>query len=228
MGNFIYSILFAVNVVYAAKGFKFNLFVAALMLGFAILSTSNAHAQDLSTMRNQTVLVSDDSGLGSGIVYDSTHILTANHVAGKDTLEINFFGRDKGVVGTVEKRWVDQDVALIRVDVPASILKPVMRCTKLMYGEKIYIVGMPLGLPWVLSEGFIASDIVDIDHKPLIIVDALVTHGNSGGPVFDSGGRVVGMSEAMVGDEKKEGPSISLVTPNKTLCNILGKNYTDE
>lgn len=83
-----------------------------------------------------------------------------------------------------------QDLALVRIDRHNT---PFFRLADtITRGEHIFVLGSPMGETSVLSQGFIAKLVGDF-----IIIDASVVPGNSGGPVYDDAGRLVGVAVAV-------------------------------
>jgi len=147
-------------------------------------------------------------GQGSGFVYDKNgYIITNNHVVEDATkITVTFFDgvqADAEVVGTD----ADSDLAVIKVDVPPSELTPVVwgDSDAIEVGQRAVAIGNPFGLVGTLTTGIISAkgrslpSLNGIFRIPEIIqTDAAVNPGNSGGPLLDSRGEVVGVVSAIV------------------------------
>jgi len=144
---------------------------------------------------------------GSGFVYDMFgHIITNNHVVeGADVLEVTFVDGD---ILPAELLGSDpySDLAVIKVNPALQSLKPVTlgNSSKLIVGERIVAIGNPFGLSNSMTAGIVSQlgrqleapgrySIIDI-----IQVDAAVNPGNSGGPLVNMRGEVVGMNTAII------------------------------
>jgi hypothetical protein len=112
---------------------------------------------------------------------------------------------------------VENDLALLEVD---NLNLPNLEISKepLSIGEKIYVTGNPMGLSGTFSDGIISANrkLLNID---VIQITAPVSSGSSGGPVFNVGGKVVGV----VFLSQKSGQNLNFVVPGEKLVNLLGK-----
>jgi S1-C subfamily serine protease len=137
-----------------------------------------------------TVEVSD--GLGTGFVAweqgGNSYVLTAAHVVGGQRA-VSLRRGEGGVRGVVIKRDVVNDMAVIRVGRPLGRpLWQVPDTPEASVGDEVLIVGSPEGL-----EGTVTSGIVSRVTYNRIQTDAAANPGNSGGPVVDSAGNVLGV-----------------------------------
>lgn len=152
-------------------------------------------------------LPSAGEGAGSGSVIDKQgHVLTNYHVVedankvwvtlpgGKDPYEGEVVGEDP-----------DNDVAVLKINAPPEELFPVPLGTSdnLRVGQRVYTLGNPFGLEGTLTTGIISNlnrtlpSRTGHDMKSIIQTDAAMNPGNSGGPLLDTSGRMVGMNVAI-------------------------------
>lgn len=143
------------------------------------------------------LIVSNGTGTGF-IVSPDGHVLTASHVI-PDNPEI----KELYVTGTIGPKTADHkpfrleliqrgkyDAALLRiVSPPANLLPLAIRQKEAVGGEQIFVLGYPLGLTNV---HFLDGSVSSVDGVD-IATNVLVNKGNSGGPVFDQAGCVIGM-----------------------------------
>ena len=146
---------------------------------------------------------SDGSGSGSVLDKDG-HILTNHHVI-EDATEIHvtlFDGQqyDAGLVG----RDPTSDIAVLRISAPPEALFPIELgdSSLLRVGQKVLAIGNPFGLERTLTVGTLSSLNRRISSKTpmksMIQIDAALNRGNSGGPLLDSRGRMIGMNTAIL------------------------------
>ena len=142
-------------------------------------------------------------GVGGGVVInDNAEILTALHVVEGGT-EIKV-GYADGTTTTAEVASVDpqRDIALLTPHALPSLVLPatIGNPASLRIGDEVYAVGNPLALVASMSAGVVSG--LGRDFNPpgrdqtlmdMIQFDAAVNPGNSGGPLLDQGGRVVGI-----------------------------------
>jgi S1-C subfamily serine protease len=155
-----------------------------------------------------------DGGLGSGVVVDADgDILTALHVVAGAS-EINLTFADGSTSGAeVVTREPENDIAVIRATDPPAGLAPATLGNPgaVRQGSEAYALGSPFGLGGSISAGVVSglgrsfklpdSDIV---LHGLIQIDAAVNPGNSGGPLVDRQGDVIGIVTALVNPTKDD------------------------
>jgi S1-C subfamily serine protease len=170
---------------------------------------------------NQTklsvVLITTDKGDGSGFVYDHQgHIVTNNHVVqGITNITVTFFDGSVETAQVIGTPDVYSDLALIKVDKLPTKSEPlrIRDSTQLMVGEPVYAIGNPFGLTNSMTSGIISqlgrvkklSDLGEpvppsegnYSIADLIQFDAAVNTGNSGGPLLDNAGYVIGVTFAI-------------------------------
>jgi len=143
--------------------------------------------------------------LGSGFVVDADQgiVVTNNHViADADDNEVNF---SDGVtlkatlVGTDTKT----DVAVLKVDPKGHKLTAVKfgDSTKMRVGDWVMAIGNPFGLGGTVTVGIVSARNRDINSGPyddFIQTDAAINRGNSGGPLFNAEGEVIGINTAII------------------------------
>jgi serine protease Do len=143
------------------------------------------------------------TGLGSGFVYDNHgHILTNNHVVeNAEKITVSFYD---GVEASAKVVGADKqtDVALIKVENTSYPALPRGDSVKLKVGELVMAVGSPFGLSQSVTTGIISAlerNGVDInEYESFIQTDAAINRGNSGGPLVNMNGEVIGINSAIV------------------------------
>ena len=149
-----------------------------------------------------------ENGLGSGVVVDdSGDILTALHVvASASTIQITFADGSQSS-GQVTTTTPESDLAVLRADQPPAQLVPATlgNPNSMRVGDDVYAVGNPFGLYSSISAGVISG--FNRAFQPqgsgqeiqnLIQIDAAVNPGNSGGPLLNRAGQVIGIVEGIV------------------------------
>ena len=139
-------------------------------------------------------------GLGTGVVInDKGAILTANHVvAGATSIRLTF-ADGTTTSATILSQEPKQDIAVLMPDKAPSVIVPAVMGGGVQVGDETYAVGHPLGLTSSLSAGVISglNRSIRIANgstlEGLIQFDAAVNPGNSGGPLLNRNGQVVGI-----------------------------------
>jgi serine protease Do len=143
--------------------------------------------------------------LGSGFVVDAEKgiVITNNHViADADEIEVNFSDGSKlqaELVGTDTKT----DIAVLKVDPTLKKLTAVKfgDSNNMRIGDWVMAIGNPFGLGGTVTVGIISARNRDINSGPyddFIQTDAAINRGNSGGPLFNMQGEVVGINTAII------------------------------
>lgn len=143
---------------------------------------------------------------GSGFVYDKNgHIITNNHVVDEAVrIRVTFLDGSE-VLGKVVGADKHSDLAVVKVDVPSEKLKPIVLgdSSSVRVGEPVIAVGNPFGLSGSLTVGVVSQKGRLLRTEggysiPNVIqVDAAVNPGNSGGPLLDYRGNVIGVNSAI-------------------------------
>ena len=167
-------------------------------------------------------------GQGSGFVIDSDgHIVTNDHVVeDADTVSVRFWNGDT-YKATVVGKDASTDLAVIKVDAPDSVLHPITvgDSSDVQVGNPVFALGSPLGL-----EDSFTSGIVSALHRQIeaqngfsindsIQTDAAINHGNSGGPLLNSSGEVIGVNAQIAGPTNAN-IGIGFAIPSNTVKSI--------
>jgi serine protease Do len=151
------------------------------------------------------VSVETPSSLGSGFVINAEgHVVTNNHVIEGET-RISAVLYQPGPSGLVRRR-VDQveivalnpfvDLALLKLPVPSDVkLKPVVLggLDDMSAGDAVFAIGNPLGLERSVSQGILSTLNRSFQGLVYLQTDAAIHPGNSGGPLFNLRGEVIGV-----------------------------------
>jgi 2-alkenal reductase len=189
---------------------------------------------------------------GSGFVISPKgYILTNSHVitnAGSggpvrpaDHLYVEFSDLDR-VAAEVVGWDVYDDVGLIRVDPSDHHLTPMPLgdSSKVVVGEPVAAIGSPLGNENSLAVGVVSAvhrsiEALTVDRYSLtdaIQIDAPITHGNSGGPLFDARGRVIGInaqirSQNGTGNDSGVGFAVPIDSAKRSVTQLIEKGQVD-
>jgi 2-alkenal reductase len=166
---------------------------------------------------------------GSGFVYDTQgHVITNQHVVdGAQSVSVRF-ANGKTYSAKVVGSDPSTDIAVIDVDAPASELKPISLAdsSAVEVGDGVIAIGSPFGLEQTVTTGIVsalhrqitAPNNFSIDDA--IQTDAAINHGNSGGPLLDASGNVLGINaqiQTSTGEGSGVGFAISADTVRRSL-----------
>ena len=156
----------------------------------------------------------ESTGEGTGVVItDQGEVMTANHVVDDTTSITLTFADGSRSSGTVTSKDAGKDIAVVTADQPPAGVQPAVLGNpgSLSIGSDAYIVGNPFGLYGSLSAGVISGLDRSFTRRDtgelmqgLIQVDAAVNPGNSGGPLLDGSGAVVGIVTALINPTQQD------------------------
>jgi S1-C subfamily serine protease len=172
--------------------------------------------------------------LGSGFVMDKAgHVVTNYHVvAGAKSVEVSFSNNDNmkaRIVGSDPST----DLAVLQIDARSRALTPLAfgNSDRVRVGDSVVAIGNPLGYDRSVTAGIVsavqraisAPNQFPIDH--VIQTDAPINHGNSGGPLINSRGQVIGVNaQIATGDTGSDGNiGIGFAIPINTVRSVVAQ-----
>ncbi len=168
-----------------------------------VFITSKQVSRDLFHLHATEV----EEDAGSGFVWDPDgYIVTNYHVVG-NSQSVRISLGDQSV-HTARRVGVepDKDIAVLKIDAPPHLLPaiPLGTSRDLQVGQRVYALGNPFGYDQTMTSGIISGlgrEITGKGGRPIkgvIQTDAPLNPGNSGGPLLDSAGRIIGMNTAIL------------------------------
>ena len=161
-----------------------------------------------------TTLGQGRAAQGSGIVLDTAgYILTNEHVIqGQKGVRVSFSNSDN-VRARVIGSDASTDLAVLKVDLPASALHPLPLgdSSSVEVGDSVVAIGNPFGLDRTLTAGVISAIHRQISAPNKFAInnalqtDAAINHGNSGGPLIDRSGAVIGINAQLPSNSEVNG-----------------------
>ena len=175
-----------------------------------------------------------EEGSGSGWVLDREgHIVTNHHVIDdSDIVTVTLAEASESFPATLVGSDPQNDVAVLKINAPKELLFPVEfgESRSLRVGQKIFAIGNPFGLERTMTLGIISSLGRTLRSrsgrliKNIIQVDAALNQGNSGGPLLDSTGKLIGMNTAiktLTGENTGVGFAVPINTVRRVLPQLL-------
>jgi S1-C subfamily serine protease len=205
----------------------------------AVYEKCNRSAVNISTridqVRESFLMMSPEIELGSGsgaVLDKSGHILTNFHVVqGARQIEVTLFN-EKSFPASVVGGDPVNDIVVLKIEAPPEMLHPVElgNSDRLKVGMRCFALGNPFGLDRTMSEGIISSLNRSLEVqadwiiKSIIQIDAAVNPGNSGGPLLDAGGRMIGMNVAIatrLGERYGQSAGIGFAIPVNLIARVI-------
>jgi serine protease Do len=141
--------------------------------------------------------------VGSGFVIDPSGLIVTNYHVVENAFEITItFSDGTRLPGSTLSASRLADLALVKVDAGHALPAAHWGDSDLVrVGDQVFAAGNPFGLGLSISAGIVSAlnrDIKDSPYDDYIQTDATINHGNSGGPLFDMQGNVVGVDSAII------------------------------
>jgi S1-C subfamily serine protease len=172
------------------------------------------------------------SSLGSGFVIDKEgHIVTNYHVIdGAQEVEVNFSGDDR-VPARIVGSDPSTDIAVLKIDAQARALTPLPLGSSdaVRVGDAVVAIGNPFGLERTVTAGIVSALQREITAPTgytidrVIQTDAPINRGNSGGPLLDANGRVIGVNSQIESDTGGGNVGIGFAVPINTVKEVVSQ-----
>ena len=204
--------------------------------GVVQITTTSRSASETDSFGN-VLPGQTQQALGSGFVIDKEgHVVTNYHVIeGATEIEVSFSNQET-VSARVVGRDPSTDLALLEVDVDAQALTPLTLADSddVEVGDPVVAIGNPFGLERTITAGIVsalqrevrAPNNYTIDH--VIQTDAPINSGNSGGPLMDTQGRVIGVnSQIETANGGGGNVGIGFAVPSNTVKTVVAQLLDD-
>lgn len=178
----------------------------------------------------------ETTSLGSGfVIHPAGYVVTNAHVVARSTTHKIIFADEREF--EAERVAMDErhDLAILRIQGEGSF--PTLdlgRSDDLMIGETVIAIGNPLGYHHTVTSGIVsATDRTlqvsgDVAYDNLIQTDASINRGNSGGPLLNVLGELIGINTAIRGDAQNIGFAIPVDTLRKLLPEMLSLKLSEK
>ena len=196
----------ASNIVKPVRVLLSLLMVAAVL--FASASSVSAIGFDAEKAYESVFVVYSGASLGSGFAIGENCVITNSHVIAdpKNIAIVTYDGTEyaASLLGINE----DEDIAVLVIENATSPYLMMANLSAVKIGDDIYTIGAPNGMAYTLTTGTITAKERIIREKSYIQIDAAINEGNSGGPLLNDSGEVLGMNTLKMTDSEGIGLSI--------------------
>lgn len=190
--------------------------------GVVYISTKSVRAESFLS-------VAAVEGSGSGSIIDRQgHVLTNHHVIdGARQISVTLFNGEAYPAELIGQD-PDNDIAILKIDAPEDQLFPIPfgDSSRLRVGQRILAIGNPFGLERTMSDGIISSLNRQLPTrnrrtmKSIIQIDAALNQGNSGGPLLNTRGELIGMNTA-IATSTGDNAGIGFSIPSNTIRRVV-------
>jgi serine protease Do len=157
---------------------------------------------------------------GSGFVIDPSGLIITNYHVVEGAFEITVMFSDGTLLpGKMLSASRVADLAIVKVETDHSLAAARWgNSASLQVGDEVFAAGNPFGIGLSVSAGIVSAlnrDIQDTPYDDYIQTDAAINHGNSGGPLFDMRGNVVGVNSTIISPSRSSA-GIGFAIPSST------------
>ena len=191
------------------------IFVVAVLLA----STISAHAIgfEAETAYESVFVIYSGDALGSGFAVGKNCIITNAHVIdNKRDITVVTYG-DTRYNATVLGMNRYEDIAVLIVDGADFPYLKIADLSTMKTGDDIYAIGAPKGMAYTLTKGGISAKERTVSGQTYIQIDAPINEGNSGGPLLNDAGQVLGVNTLKMSDSE----GIGLAIPITRVCSYM-------
>lgn len=166
-------------------------------------------------------------GVGSGIVVKSNgYILTNYHVVGKADQILVTLNDKRKFKGQVVGRDIYTDLAVVKIDATNLPVAKLGSSSTLRPGEWVIAIGSPMGFDHSVTMGIVSAvgrNVYEVNENriDLIQTDAAINQGNSGGPLINIHGEVIGVNEAIIRPDRAQ--NMCFAIPVDIVKNVADK-----
>ncbi len=184
---------------------------------FASILSANAIGFEAEEAYESVFVIYSGNALGSGFAVGGNCIVTNAHVIeNKKSITVATYGGAEyqaSVLGINEY----EDIAVLIVKDAAFPYLDIADLSTMKTGDDIYAIGAPKGMAYTLTKGGISAKERTIGDQTYIQIDAPINQGNSGGPLLNDNGQVLGMNTLKMSDSE----GIGLAIPITRVCQYL-------
>ena len=187
----------------------------------------------IKAAKKGVVMISSGNSLGSGfIISESGDIITNSHVLGKNSeVRIKLSSGDSYVGRVLKKGVPPLDIALLKIDISDyKDYLPLNKHSPCQAGAEVLAIGQPRGLKYTVTKGIVSNcDILDPNFHEIkyIQTDTAISPGNSGGPLINNQGEVLGVNTLILSNSESIGFAIEIDTVKAFIQNKLTKVEAD-
>ncbi len=190
-----------------------------------------AYVAVVSKVRPEVVQITTSTGVGSGVVYDTSgDIVTNAHVVGTETAMTVQFSSGQKLPATLVGAYAPDDLAVVRVTGARDLTAATFGTSRgVQVGEMVLAIGNPLGLSSSVTDGIVSyngrsvSEGNGVTLPSTIQTSAAINPGNSGGALVDLHGQVIGIPTLGVVNQQEGGTAagIGFAVPSDTVKLIV-------
>lgn len=195
-----------------------------LLIGVLVIMLANsvsvfAIGFDTETTYNSIFVIKSGNSLGSGFAIGENCIITNAHViANEKSIIITTYS---GEQFSAEIYCIDNNLDITVLCVKSEeMVTPLQPCYDIAVGDEVYAIGAPNSMAYTLTKGVVSSKDREVNSQSYIQTDAAINSGNSGGPLMNETGQVIGVNSYKMSDSE----GIGLAIPIESVVSYLNEN----
>lgn len=170
---------------------------------------------DVEKIYPSVVIVYSGKSVGSGFAVDRHRIITNAHVIETTDVVVQTYAGDR-YSASIEALSSDLDIAILSVAATSFVALIPAYLDAVTIGDDVYAIGAPNAMTYTLTRGIVSAK-REVDGIYYVQTDAAINKGNSGGPLINHRGEVIGVNTLKISDSE----GISFALPIKTIYDYI-------
>ena len=188
-----------------------------------VYESNNTPAQIYEMIASATVRIESLNkdgkmhSVGSGFFISAEGEIVTNYhvIAGAYQLKVKLYGGEELEVVAVRGYSIEKDIAVLKVDLEGNSYLNISS-TEVKTGDPVYALGSPLGVDCVFTSGIVSNPLKNVNGLDMIVFTAPISQGNSGGPLVNARGEVVGINNQVA----DKGQNLNFAIIASTITNV--------
>jgi S1-C subfamily serine protease len=193
-----------------------------------LLKSENDFSEVIQNVIRNVVSIRTDTSSASGFFVSPSYVVTNFHVIeGSEFIEIKNYDGGISLANLIGKDEFT-DMALLKIDSSSEYLI-FGNSDEIQIGEKVIAIGNPLGLSFTVTEGIVSGtkEKGPNELEAYVQTDAALNLGNSGGPLINKDGKVIGINNFKIGDAENLGFALESNVIKEKLNELAGEEIIE-
>lgn len=169
----------------------------------------------MENIKKSVFMIKTSSGSGSSFYLTNHNVFVTNYHVVEGHHKVAIEDSNKNTFeGTVVMINADEDLAIVISNQVINVDHPIQigKLDELKYRDEVFVLGYPYGMPYTETQGVVSSPKQVMSGKEYIQTDAPVNPGNSGGPLVNKAGEILGITTAKFNDADNMGFAVPVTT----------------
>lgn len=180
---------------------------------------------DVEKIYPSVVVVYSGNSVGSGFAVDTHRIITNAHVLDSADIVVQTYAGDR-YVASIESINTDLDIAILFVALTSFVALPRANLDVVNIGDDVYAIGAPNAMAYTLTRGIVSAK-RDIRGVRYLQTDAAINKGNSGGPLLNHLGELLGVNTLKLADSEGISLALPVTVVDEYIKQFDSNNHTE-